>query len=138
MARGASRRPGRPLLVAGLLSVWLGVAVALWWPQSEEPAQPRPAAAVVPAPLPAPPVAAAPAAIPEPPDPAALPPLRVPAGATGQDPLAAALKAARELPQPPPPPAIATAKTLEQAFAALQAAQADTAVPAGTSPFAAR
>jgi len=125
------------MLLAGVLAAGLGVAVVLWWPAPE--GLPQRAAAVkpVPAAVPAAPAPAVPVA--QQPDPPAMPQLRVPAGAKGQDPLAAALQAAREAPQAPPPPAIAKARTLEEAFAAMQAAQGNVpAVPAGTSPFAAR
>jgi len=136
----AARPPrGGRLLLAGLLAAGLGVAVVLWWPAPVAEGLPQPAAAVKPMPaaVPAAPAPVAPVA--QQPDPPAMPQLRVPAGARGQDPLAAALQAAREAPQPPPPPAIATARTLEEAFAAMQAAQGGApAVPAGTSPFAAR
>lgn len=140
------RRPsrGRRWLRAGLLSAWAAAAVAVWWPSSGDQAQPLPRqSAAVAAALPAPLVPASPATPPMPPmpqepDAAALPQLRIPAGAAGRDPLVAALEAARQSPAAPPPPEIAAAKTLEQAFAAMQAAQAETAVPARTSPFAAR
>lgn len=136
---GARPPRGRRLFLAGVLAACLGAAVALWWPAPLAEGPPQPAAAVkaVPAAVPAAPAPAVPVA--QQPDPPAMPQLRVPAGARGQDPLAAALQAAREAPQPPPPPAIATARTLEEAFAAMQAAQGNVpAVPAGTSPFAAR
>lgn len=137
-------RPARARrwLGAGLLAVG-AAAVAIWWPSPGEQAQPSPRqSAALAAPLPAPVVLASPLTTstptPQEPDPAALPQLRIPAAAAGQDPFVAALEAARQNPPPPPAPEIATAKSLEQAFAAMQAAQAEAAVPARTSPFAAR
>lgn len=138
----ASGRPGRRRswrLGSLLLLAGLGVGAAYWWYGFRDDGVAAAVTVFEPAPSRAVPLAAEAAGLPERPIPAALPQLRVPPDAAGQDPLAAALKAAREVPLPPPPPEIATARSLEQAFAAMVAAQADAAVQAaGTSPFGAR
>ncbi len=135
----AQPAPAGRLAVAAAL---LGAALAaLWWPEPAPqpvpqpvPAAGTPAAPVLPGALP-------PRPVPAPPVPSAaadttVPQVKMAPHGAGRDPLAAAVEAARAAPAAPPPPGIGQAASLEQAFAAMQAARGE-APPAAVaaSPF---
>ncbi|MHB1123896.1 MAG: hypothetical protein ACYC0T_14395 [Ramlibacter sp.] len=123
-------------LIALLSLAAVAVGMALWWPAPPGADPVKVLAPAATAPVSAAPPVSLPPPLEEPPE-AALPVIQVPADTKGKDPLTAAVQGARERPQPPPPPGVATAKTLEEAFAAMRAARAG-APQAGVSPFGSR